>query len=73
MQRCDSGPDLDDRFKLCEKLPTMGKKFALAAAQIKPLVTNRGGCIATDLITVGGQKVGYMIRDKPDNSIDVSA
>ncbi len=46
------------------------KKFALDAAQIKPLATNRGGCIATDKITVGGHKVGYMVRDPPRNSGD---
>lgn len=48
----------------------MKKKFALDARQIKPLATKRGGCLATDMITVGGQKVGYMVRDKPRNSID---
>lgn len=49
----------------------MGKKqFALRADQIKPLVRNRGGCIATDMITVQGLKVGYMYRDDPSNDQD---
>lgn len=39
------------------------KKFALSADQIKPLATGRGGCIATDRITVDGMPVGYMVRE----------
>ncbi len=39
------------------------KKFALNADQIKPLATGRGGCIATDRITVHGMPVGYMVRE----------
>src|SRR5205085_3393355 len=46
------------------------KKFALRADQIKPLVESRGGCIATDMITVEGRKVGYMYREEPDNDMD---
>lgn len=48
----------------------MKKKYALDAAQIKPLAPKRGGCIATDRITVDGKKVGYMVRDKPVNAND---
>ncbi|MCD2164073.1 DUF2185 domain-containing protein [Comamonas koreensis] len=40
------------------------KKFALSAEQIKPLATGRGGCIATDRITVDGRPVGYMERQE---------
>jgi len=40
------------------------KKFALTADQIKPLATGRGGCIATDRITVEGKPVGYMVREE---------
>lgn len=39
------------------------KQFALTASQIVPLATGRGGCIATDMITVHGKKVGYMVRE----------
>ena len=46
------------------------KDFGLRADQIKPLATNRGGCIATDMITVDGCKVGYMYREEPDNDVD---
>lgn len=42
------------------------KQFKIAANQIKPLVEGRGGCFATDMITVDGQKVGYMYREEPD-------
>lgn len=46
------------------------KKFALDADQIKPLATGRGGCIATDRITVDGMPVGYMVREVADNEED---
>lgn len=39
------------------------KVFALQTNQIKPLATGYGGCIATDMITVQGKKVGYMVRE----------
>lgn len=39
------------------------KKFALTSKQIKPLATGYGGCIATDMITVHGKPVGYMVRE----------
>lgn len=46
------------------------KQFALRADQIKPLAKNRGGCCATDIITVEGRKVGYMYREEPRNDQD---
>jgi hypothetical protein len=46
------------------------KKFYLRADEIRPLATNRGGCIATDLITVDGCKVGFMYREEPNNKMD---
>jgi hypothetical protein len=57
-------------LQVVAKLPTMGKKFALDAAQIKHIATGRGRCFATDMITVRGQEVGYMVRDKPRDSSD---
>ena len=48
----------------------MTKKFKLAADQIRPLATGRGGAIATDRITVDGKKVGYMYRTRPYNKQD---
>ena len=46
------------------------KKFKIAESNIKPLVQGRGGCYATDMITVDGHKVGYMYREKPDFADD---
>lgn len=42
------------------------KVFKLRADEIKPLAPGRGSCIATDMITVHGEKVGYMYREDPD-------
>ncbi|MES2820897.1 MAG: DUF2185 domain-containing protein [Pseudomonadota bacterium] len=46
------------------------KNFKLSAEQIKPLENGRGGCIATDMITVEGKPVGYMYREEPNNPQD---
>jgi hypothetical protein len=46
------------------------KNFKLLADDIIPLATGRGGCIATDMITVEGRKVAFMYRETPDNDID---
>jgi hypothetical protein len=43
------------------------KKFHLQANEILQLAPGRGGCIATDMITVHGQRVGYMYRLAPDS------
>jgi hypothetical protein len=48
----------------------MAKKFALRAAQIRPLARGYGSCVATDAITVEGQKVGCLIRHTPNNPND---
>jgi hypothetical protein len=44
----------------------MAKMFRLSADQIRQIVTNQGGCIASDMITVEGRKVGWMYRETPD-------
>ena len=46
------------------------KQFRLSASQIKPLATGHGGCMATDRITVDGQRVGYMSREATDRDYD---
>jgi hypothetical protein len=46
------------------------KPFALTADQIKPLATGRGACIATNMITVDGNRVAFMYRQAPDNDVD---
>jgi hypothetical protein len=42
------------------------KKFGILASEIKQLAPGRGGCFATDMITVHGQRVGFMYRMAPD-------
>jgi len=42
------------------------KKFKIAGSGIKPLAEGHGGCMATDMITVEGHKVGYMYREQSD-------
>lgn len=46
------------------------KNFVLSADEIKPLAQGHGGCIATDMITVEGKKVGYMVREPTDRPYD---
>jgi hypothetical protein len=46
------------------------KRFKLRADQIRPLVPGRGGCYATDHITVEGHRVGYMYRERPRDDWD---
>ena len=46
------------------------KRFHLGAAQIRELAPGRGRCFATDLITVDGQRVGYMYREEPTDADD---
>ena len=48
----------------------MPKRFRLTASEIKPVATGRGGCFATDKITVDGERVGYMYREPPDFDTD---
>jgi hypothetical protein len=46
------------------------KKFRIAADQIRSIATGRGSCIATDMITVDGQKVAFMYRESPTSTTD---
>jgi hypothetical protein len=48
----------------------MKKKFKLSASEIHPLAPSRGGCIATDMITVHGNKVGFMYKVEPTRPED---
>lgn len=48
----------------------MAKQFHLSADQIRPMALGRGGAIASDRITVDGEKVGYMYRLRPMNIQD---
>lgn len=49
---------------------TASKNFKLAAAEIKPLITGHGACLATDKITVDGEPIDYMYREQPINDVD---
>ena len=44
------------------------KTFRLSSNEIKILTDMKGGCIASDRITVDGQKVGYAYREDPDKN-----
>ena len=48
----------------------MPRNFLLKPDEIVPLATGRGGCIATDMITVEGRPVRFMYRQTPDNGSD---
>ena len=48
----------------------MSKTFAIPGDQIRPLATNRGGCMASDRVTVDGAGVGYMYREEGHNPLD---
>lgn len=48
----------------------MSKQFKIKGEDIKNIAIGYGGCIATDMITVEGHKVGYMYRDEPNNEMD---
>src|SRR5262245_23614141 len=46
------------------------KKFAPLAGPVRSLAEDRGYCIASDMITVKGRKVGFMYREEADNDSD---
>jgi hypothetical protein len=48
----------------------VGKTYRLTAQDIKPLAMGLGGCVASDTITVRGQRVGYMLREPANNPKD---
>ena len=48
----------------------MKKRFRLDKSEIRELVPDMGFCLATDMITVDGKKVGYMYREAPDEESD---
>lgn len=47
-----------------------GKPYKLLEGEIRPLATGRGGCYASDQITVEGHLVGYLYREPPDGPWD---
>ena len=46
------------------------KPFRLRAGQIRSIATGFGACIATDMITCGGRKVGFMYREAAEHNQD---
>lgn len=42
------------------------KFFKLKSDDMKKIAVGFGACVASDLITVEGQQIGYMYREKPD-------
>jgi len=48
----------------------LGKTYGLDAKDIRPLVVGLGGCVASDAITVRGERVGFMYREPANNSSD---
>lgn len=46
------------------------KVFKLKASEIRDVAPGHGGCIASDMITVQGRKVGFMYREEPAHSAD---
>ena len=58
-------------MELIDKL--FGKKprvFKLKLNEIKEIIPNKGGCLATDKVTYDGMKVGYMYREEANNDMD---
>ena len=46
------------------------KEYKLKKEQIKRLIDHNGSCIASDRITVDGEKIGYMYRENPTSEFD---
>jgi hypothetical protein len=46
------------------------KTFKIPDDKIRPLTKKMGACIASDMITVEGMKVGFMYREPPDFDVD---
>ena len=46
------------------------KKFKLRPDEFLPLAPGRGGCLATDHITVDGHRVGFMYREQAHDNLD---
>lgn len=46
------------------------KSYKIPADEFRILTPGRGGCYATDHITVDGHRVGYLYREPPDEPWD---
>ena len=50
--------------------PILEKKYKISSEQLRDILPNQGSCYATDMITVDGEKVGYMYREEPEDKFD---
>ena len=48
----------------------MTKVFKIPAEGIRQVAPGRGGCIASDRITVDGKRVGFMYREQSEDDVD---
>jgi hypothetical protein len=48
----------------------VAKAFRLRKEDLRPLVSDGRGCIATDRITVDGRPVGYCYREQASRDVD---
>jgi hypothetical protein len=48
----------------------MTKVFKIPAERIRQIAVGKGGCIASDRITVDGKRVGFMYREPPEDDVD---
>jgi hypothetical protein len=46
------------------------KNFLIKPEDIKTLTSDQRGCVASDMITIEGMKIGYMYRELPDGDIE---
>ena len=46
------------------------KEYKLKSEKIIKLIKLKGGCIASDKITIDGLQIGYMYRENPSNESD---
>jgi hypothetical protein len=60
----------DRRRELAWEVVVKTKSVKLRDVPLKSLAEDQGMCFATDLITVEGEQVGYMYRERPDNEVD---
>src|SRR5215831_11401221 len=52
------------------KRSTMSKVFKIPAGEMREVAPGRGGCIASDRITVDGCRVGFMYREPSTDDVD---
>lgn len=46
------------------------QEFKIKKEDIKKLIDIKGSCIASNKITIEGNKIGYMYREEPSNEVD---